>query len=142
VVESYDGRIQRITTDQEQYAGLSLEEIERYVSEAKGAVVKYFRELDEKHNLGLKFDEKRIAKHSFSQLYGISDKNGNEIPIVVHSYKGPQYRYFDLNWYDWQLLSKKGSMLFVLTVTGLQCIPLYALPVRNFNFSIKDRNVK
>lgn len=137
-VESYDGRIQRITTDQEQYAGLSLEEIERYVSEAKGTVVKYFRELDEKHNLGLKFDEKRIAKHSFSQLYGISDKNGNEIPIVVHSYKGPQYRYFDLNWYDWQLLSKKGSMLFVLTVTGLQCIPLYALPVRNFNFSIKN----
>lgn len=137
-VESYDGRIQRITTDQEQYAGLSLEEIERYVSEAKGAVVKYFRELDEKHNLGLKFDEKKIAKHSFSQLYGISDKNGNEIPIVVHSYKGPQYRYFDLNWYDWQLLSKNGSMLFVLTVTGLQCIPLYALPVRNFNFSIKN----
>lgn len=137
-VESYDGRIQRITTDQEQYAGLSLEEIERYVSEAKGAVVKYFRELDEKHNLGLKFDNERIAKHSFSQLYGISDKNGKEIPIVVHSYKGPQYRYFDLNWYDWQLLSKKGSMLFVLTVTGLQCIPLYALPVRNFNFSINN----
>lgn len=60
------------------------------------------------------------------------------IPIVVHSYKGPQYRYFDLNWYDWQLLSQKGSMLFVLTVTGLQCIPLYALPVRNFNISISN----
>lgn len=69
-------------------------------------------------------------------MYGIKDRNGNDIPIVVHSYKGPQYRYFDLNWYDWQLLSRENSMLFVLTITGLQCIPLYALPVRNFNFSI------
>ena len=29
-------------------------------------------------------------------------------------------------------------MLFVLTVTGLQCIPLYALPVRKFNISISN----
>ena len=29
-------------------------------------------------------------------------------------------------------------MLFVLTVTGLQWIPLYALPVRNFNISISN----
>ena len=29
-------------------------------------------------------------------------------------------------------------MLFVLTVTGLQCIPLYALPVRNFNIPISN----
>ena len=101
-------------------------------------MVKYFRELDEKYNLGLQFDKEKIAIHSYSQLYGISDRHGNMIPIVVHSYKGPQYRYFDLNWYDWQLLSQKGSMLFVLTVTGLQCIPLYALPVRNFNISISN----
>lgn len=73
---------------------------------------------------------------SFSQLYGISDKNGNEIPIVVHSYKGPQYKYFDLNWYDWQLLSKPKSMLWILTVHGLQCIPLYALPVKNYSVSV------
>lgn len=137
-VEGFDGSIRKVAADQEQYAGLSLKEIESYVSEAKDAVVKYFKELNEKKNLGLNFDEERIRKHSFSQLYGISDKNGHEIPIVVHSYKGPQYRYFDLNWYDWQLLSKKGSMLFVLTVTGLQCIPLYALPVRSFNFSINN----
>mgnify|MGYP000254224206 FL=1 len=71
-------------------------------------------------------------------MYGIYDKYGKELPIVVHSYKGPQYRYFDLNWYDWQLLSKENSMLFVLTVTGLQCIPLYALPVRKFNMSIDN----
>lgn len=128
-----------VPTNQVQYAGLSLEEIERYVEEAKGAVVKYFRELDEMNpELGLQFDKERIGKHSYSQLYGISDKYGKELPIVVHSYKGPQYRYFDLNWYDWQLLSKENSMLFVLTVTGLQCIPLYALPVRNFNISINN----
>lgn len=137
-VEDFEGHIQIIRTDQIQYAGLSLDEIERYVGEAKDTVVKYFKELDAKHELGLQFDVERIAKHSYSQLYGIKDRNGNEIPIVVHSYKGPQYRYFDLNWYDWQLLSQKNSMLFVLTVTGLQCIPLYALPVRNFNISISN----
>jgi len=137
-VEDFEGHIQTVKLDQVQYAGLSLDEIERYVGEAKDAVVKYFRELDAKYDLGLQFDVERIAKPSYSQLYGISDKNGKSIPIVVHSYKGPQYRYFDLNWYDWQLLSQEGSMLFVLTVTGLQCIPLYALPVRNFNISISN----
>lgn len=137
-VEDFEGHLQTVRIDQVQYAGLSLDEIERYVGEAKDAVVKYFRELNEKQNLGLQFDVERIAKHSYSQLYGIRDRNGKDIPIVVHSYKGPQYRYFDLNWYDWQLLSQKGAMLFVLTVTGLQCIPLYALPIRNFNISISN----
>ena len=128
-----------VPTNQVQYAGLSLQEIEHYIDEAKGAVLKYFRELNDGNpNLGLQFDKERLGKHSYSQLYGISDKYGKELPIVVHSYKGPQYRYFDLNWYDWQLLSKENSMLFVLTVTGLQCIPLYALPVRNFNMSIDN----
>lgn len=137
-VEDFEGRLQTIKIDQAQYAGLSLDEIERYVGEAKDAVVKYFRELNEKDNCGYQFDVERIAKHSYSQLYGIRDRNGNDIPIVVHSYKGPQYRYFDLNWYDWQLLSQKGAMLFVLTVTGLQCIPLYALPVRYINIPISN----
>lgn len=128
-----------VPTNQVQYAGLSLQEIENYIEEAKGAVVKYFRELNDKNpHLGLHFDKERIGKHSYSQLYGIFDKYGKELPIVVHSYKGPQYRYFDLNWYDWQMLSQEGAMLFVLTVTGLQCIPLYALPVRNFNISINN----
>ena len=138
-VEDFDGHIQIVKADQVQYAGLSLEEIESYVEEAKGAVVKYFRELNAANpDLGLQFDKERIARHSFSQLYGIYDKNDREIPIVVHSYKGPQYRYFDLNWYDWQMLSQKGALLFVLTVSGLQFIPLYALPVRNINISISN----
>lgn len=119
-----------------QYSGLSLEEIVAFVSEAKMKVVNYFKELNDKDGLGMRFDTERIAMDSFSQLYGIYDRDGNEIPLVVHSYKGPQYRYFDLNWYDWKLLSKKGSMLWVNTITGLQCIPLYALPIRNFNIAI------
>ena len=119
-----------------QYSGLSLEEVVAYVSEAKADVVNYFRELNEREHRGMRFDADRIAMDSYSQLYGIYDRNGNEIPLVVHSYKGPQYRYFDLNWYDWNLLSRPGSMLWVKTVTGLQCIPLYALPIRNFNISV------
>lgn len=138
VIDS-DGNHQLVRTDQVQYAGLSLEEIEQYVSEAKAAVVKYFKELNDRNpELGLQFDNERIARHSYSQLYGILDKYGNEIPLVVHSYKGPQYRYFDLNWYDWQMLSKPGAELWVLTVTGLQCIPLYALPIRHLSFNLED----
>lgn len=138
-VIDYAGRNVTVKTDQVQYAGLSLEEIEKYVTEAKAAVVKKFKDLNEQYDLGLQFDNERIAMHSYSQLYGISDRNGKEIPLVVHSYKGPQYRYFDLNWYDWQMLSRPGSMLWVLTVKGLQCIPLYALPVRKFNIQIDDK---
>lgn len=119
-----------------QYSGLSLEEIVAYVSEAKADVVNYYKELNEREHRGMYFDTERIAMDSYSQLYGIYDSNGNELPLVVHSYKGPQYRYFDLNWYDWNLLSRPGSMLWVKTVTGLQCIPLYALPIRNFNISV------
>ena len=139
-VTSSDGSIVRVSADQAQYSGLSLEEIESYVSEAKMSVYKRFKELNEEKQLGLIFDKKRIGMDSFSQLYGIYDKDGNEIPLVVHSYKGPQYRYFDLNWYDWQILSKPGSMLWVLTVSGLQCIPLYALPVRSVHIDI-DKSV-
>lgn len=138
-VIDYNGNHQIVRTDQVQYAGLSLEEIEKIVLDAKTDVVKYYRELNKRNpELGFQFDDERITRHSYSQLYGISDKDGNEIPIVVHSYKGPQYRYFDLNWYDWQLLSKPGAELWVVTVTGLQCIPLYALPVRRFSFDLEN----
>ena len=133
------GNKQRVPADQVQYAGLSQEDIEIYVTEAKTAVVKRFRELDKKYNLGIEFNEKRIHLSSYSQLYGIRYKGAEEdIPLVVHSYKGPQYRYFDLNWYDWQLLNKPGSMLWILTINGLQCIPLYKLPVRSFKVNLDN----
>jgi hypothetical protein len=128
--------VQHVKVDNAQYVGLPLEDIKRYVSEAKWAVVKYFKEMKEKLGIQYSFDEERIKMDSYSQLYGIYGPDGKEIPLVVHSYKGPQYRYFDLNWYDWQMLSRPNSMLWVLTVSGLQCIPLYALPVRNINMEI------
>lgn len=127
-----------ISVSEAQYSGLSLEEIKGYVSEAKRQVVEYFKRLNDKKHLGLKFDENRIAMDSYSQLYGIYDKNGNELPIVVHSYRGPQYRYFDLNPYDWYVLSKPGSRLWVFTGLKLECIPMYALPIRRIQVSLPD----
>lgn len=128
----------QITVSEVQYSGLSLEEIKGYVSEAKRQVVEYFKRLNEKQNRGLRFDENRIAMDSYSQLYGIYDKEGNELPIVVHSYRGPQYRYFDLNPYDWYVLNKPGSMLWVVTGGDLKCIPMYALPIRKIHISLPD----
>lgn len=128
----------QITVSEVQYSGLSLEEIKGYVSEAKRQVVEYFKRLNEKQNRGLRFDENRIAMDSYSQLYGIYDKDGNELPIVVHSYRGPQYRYFDLNPYDWYVLNKPGSMLWVVTGGDLKCIPMYALPIRKIHISLPD----
>lgn len=128
----------QISVSEVQYSGMSLEEIKGYVSEAKRQVVEYFKRLNDKEHRGLKFDENRIAMDSYSQLYGIYDKNGNELPIVVHSYRGPQYRYFDLNPYDWYVLSKPGSMLWVVTWSGLKCIPMYALPIRRIQISLPD----
>lgn len=128
----------QITVSEVQYSGLSLEEIKGYVSEAKRQVVEYFKRLNEKQNRGLRFDENRIAMDSYSQLYGIYDKDGSELPIVVHSYRGPQYRYFDLNQFDWYVLSKPGAMLWVLTGLKLECIPMYALPIRRIHISLPD----
>lgn len=128
----------QITVSEVQYSGLSLEEIKGYVSEAKRQVVEYFKRLNEKQNRGLRFDENRIAMDSYSQLYGIYDKEGNELPIVVHSYRGSQYRYFDLNPYDWYVLNKPGSMLWVVTGGDLKCIPMYALPIRKIHISLPD----
>ena len=135
-VTASDGNEITVAIDQAQYSGLSLEEIITYVSDTKYEVVKRFRELNEKYNLGLIFNEEQIKADSFSQLHGIYYKNGKEIPLVVHSYKGPQYRFFDLNYYDWEVLSQEGSMLWVLTVSGLQCIPFYALPIRSITIPI------
>lgn len=127
-----------IAVSEVQYSGMSLEEIKGYVSEAKRQVVEYFKRLNDKKHLGLKFDENRIAMDSYSQLYGIYDKYGNELPIVAHSYRGPQYRYFDLNQFDWYVLSKPGAMLWVVTGDGLKCIPMYALPIRKIQTSLPD----
>ncbi|HBC29130.1 MAG TPA: hypothetical protein DC006_05655, partial [Prevotellaceae bacterium] len=129
-INTPDGKIIDYQVKESQYAGLSDVEVVYYVSEAKRRVVNYFKHIEEEKHLGYKFDEKRIGMDSFSQLYGVYGPDGKEIPLVVHSYLGPEYRDFGLNWYDYLLLQKPGSMLWVLTRTdGLQCIPEYALPV-------------
>lgn len=139
-VSTLEGKV-TVKADHSQYLGLSLEEIIHYVGEAKRRVVKYFMELNDRNpELGLTFNKEEIGMDSYSQLYGIYDRHGNMLPLVVHSYLGPQYRYFDLNWYDWQVLKRPGSMLWVVTLNGgLQCIPLYALPVRQFHFNLEDK---
>lgn len=129
-----------VDTGLEQYAGLSVDQVKAYVQDAKDAVAKYFKELNDGYNINYDL----VKDNTYSQLYGISDKYGNPVPIVVHSYKGPQYRFFELNWYDWQVLKEPNSQLWVLTGTGLRCIPLYSLPVRKFNFDLENAspNVK
>lgn len=134
-----DGNCVDYQVKEAQYAGLSDSEAVYYVSEAKRAVVNYFRHKEEKSHLGYTFDEKRIGMNSFSQLYGIYGPDGNEIPLVVHSYLGPEYNDFSLNYYDYLLLRQPGSMLWVLTRTdGLQCIPEYALPVNYITMESKE----
>lgn len=127
-----------IPIDCGQYSGLSEGDISSYLQEAKDAVVKYYKELNERDNLGMCFDEERIKSDSYSQLYGIYDKDGNELPLVVHSYRGPEHRNFALNGFDWDMLSKLGAQLWVNTVGGLQCVPLYALPIKEFSVSIDE----
>ena len=140
-VKTLDGDV-TLKDDYEQYSGLPVKVKVYYVSEAKLRVAKYFKELNHMHpELGLTFDEDLIHMDSYSQLYGIYDKDHNMIPLVVHSYLGPQYRYFTLNWYDWQLLARPGSMLWVVSLNGgLQCIPLYALPIRKFHFDLEYKS--
>lgn len=138
-VTQKDGSAREIIVRELQYSGLSKEEVVYYVTEAKMQVVNYYRRLKEEQHQDYRIDEKLIALDSFSQLYGIFGPDGKEIPLVVHSYLGPEYRDFSLNWYDYQLLAKPGSMLWVLTKTdGLQCIPQYALPVNHLTLEAQD----
>ena len=124
-VTQRDRSRKELTVMEAQYSGLSKEEVIYYVSEAKMQVVNYFKRLG-----GYTFDEELIHLDSYSQLYGVYGPDKKELPLVVHSYLGPEYRNFSLNWFDYQLLAHPGSMLWVLTRTdGLQCIPQYALPV-------------
>ena len=109
-----------ITVAEPQYAGLSVEEMRDYLRQAKTDVKLY---LEEK---GYRFT-KGICEDAWCNIYGVLDPTGREVPIVVHSYKSRR-RAFSLNTSDWEQLSKDGSMLWVVTHDGPQCIPFYALP--------------
>lgn len=109
-----------ITVAEPQYAGLSVEEMRDYLLQAKTDVKLY---LEEK---GYRFT-KGICEDAWCNIYGVLDPTGREVPIVVHSYKSRR-RAFSLNTSDWEQLSKDGSMLWVVTHDGPQCVPFYALP--------------
>ena len=109
-----------ITVAEPQYAGLSADEMRDYLLQAKTDVKLY---LEEK---GYRFT-KGICEDAWCNIYGVLDPTGREVPIVVHSYKSRR-RAFSLNTSDWEQLSKEGSMLWVVTHDGPQCVPFYALP--------------
>ena len=109
-----------ITVAEPQYAGLSVEQMRDHLLQAK-TDVKLF--LEEK---GYRFT-KGICEDAWCNIYGVLSPTGREVPIVVHSYKSRR-RAFSLNTSDWEQLSKDGSMLWVVTNDGPQCVPFYALP--------------
>jgi hypothetical protein len=103
-----------------QYAGLSAEEMRAFLLQAKTDVKLYLEER------GYRFS-KGICENAWCNIYGVFDPCGKEVPIVVHSYRSRR-RAFSLNASDWEQLSKDGSMLWVVTSSGPQCVPFYALP--------------
>lgn len=114
------GERKMITIAEPQYAGLSTEEMKGILLDAKTDVRLF---LEKK---GYVFT-KGICEDAWCNIYGVMNPEGQEVPIVVHSYKSRK-RPFSLNTSDWEQLSKDGSMLWVVTDDGPQCVPFYALP--------------
>ena len=115
-----NGEHRTITVAEPQYAGLSAEEMHAYLVQAKTDVMLYLKEK------GYRF-ERGICEDAWCNIYGVFNPEGKEVPMVVHSYKSRR-RAFSLNASDWEQLSKEGSMLWVVTHDGPQCVPFYALP--------------
>lgn len=115
-----NGEHRTITVAEPQYAGLSQEEMFAYLIQAKTDVKIYLEER------GYTF-ERGICEDAWCNIYGVKNPEGKDVPIVVHSYKSRR-RAFSLNASDWEQLSKEGSMLWVVTHDGPQCVPFYALP--------------
>lgn len=115
-----DGKHITITVAEPQYAGLSVEEMHDCLKQAKTDVMLYLKKK------GYRF-ERGICEDAWCNIYGVYSPEGKEVPMVVHSYKYRQ-RAFSLNAFDWEQLSKEGSMLWVVTHNGPQCVPFYALP--------------
>lgn len=115
-----DGEHRTIIVAEPQYAGLSTEEMHDYLIQAKTDVMLFLKEK------GYRF-ERGICEDAWCNIYGVYNPEGKEVPMVVHSYKSRR-RAFSLNASDWEQLSKEGSMLWVVTHDGPQCVPFYALP--------------
>ena len=115
-----NGEHRTITVAEPQYAGLSTEEMHDYLIQAKTDVMLYLKEKNYRFERG-------ICEDAWCNIYGVYSPEGKEVPMVVHSYKSRR-RAFSLNASDWEQLSKEGSMLWVVTHDGPQCVPFYALP--------------
>lgn len=116
--------------------GMSTDDKIAHVQQAKMDVALHLKELGYSVNMSL------VTMPSYSQLYGISDSDGIEIPVVVHSYKSNS-RDFVLNPYDWSFLhSSEKSMLWVVpSEGGPQCVPLCMLPIRMVSFKVDCNSI-
>lgn len=116
-VQSHDS-IAEIDIVDTPYAGLSKERMAEALLEAKDAVREELEQAGYEFTMGLCEDQ-------YSHIDGVM-KDGNEYPLVVHSYKDTT-REFQLTAFDWDQLAKKNSMLWVSMQDGLKCVPFYSL---------------
>lgn len=131
--ETLEEKVTGYSVNESQYGGLSQEEVISFVQQAKMDVAIYLEEL------GYQIDWNYAEMSTYSQLYGVKDSDGENIPVVVHSYRSSE-RGFDLNWYDWQFLnSSKKSMLWIVPYSGgPQCVPLCSLPMKAVTIPIES----
>lgn len=123
------------------YADLSNEQRHCVLVEAKEAV------RDRLEADGFEFTQ-GLCEDCYTAIYGVM-KDGEEFPLVVHSYKSNS-RNFQLNAFDWEQLARPNSMLWLNTYDGVKCIPFYALAKDRGtinisfaaeNFDIADRSI-
>ena len=130
-----------VSTSEDEYGGPSGDIMKAILQEARVKVIEYLE------NEG--FDVSEAYDDDWTRINGVRDKEGNEYPIVVRSYRN-NARNFVLNAGDWeQLMSSENSMLWIVTNSGCHCISFLDL-VKNTrdrisfsfstsNFDRKDR---
>lgn len=122
-----------------QYAGLSNDQMNDALIEAKKLVAEKLK------TEGFEFT-KGLCEKDYSLINGVM-KDGNEYPLVVHSYLCNS-RPFQLSPVDWTQLMKPRSMLLVRTTEGICPVPFrdlicnrekISLSFSTANLDIKDR---
>ena len=130
-----------VSTSDDEYGGPSGDIMKAILQEARAKVIEYLEK--EGFNVSEAYDD------DWTRIDGVMDKDGNEYPIVVRSYRN-NARNFVLNAGDWeQLMRSENSMLWIVTNSGCHCISFLDL-VKNTrdrisfsfstsNFDRKDR---
>lgn len=112
------------------YAGLSKNEMQHYLEEAKKQV-KRTMEMQ-----GFDFSSATgLDASSYGNIYGVKDPTGVECPLVVHSYRNTS-REFALTAMDWKQLAQRNSMLWIVTTNGAKCVPFYQLMANRGRISL------